>query len=82
MIASTRAAIAKAQALIRDNELKLVNERKRVEEHEGTKGQIQQELDVHTLILESLQAQFATKKLLSEEELRARALGEIEEACQ
>ena len=82
MIVSARAAIAKVQALIHDNELKLVNERKNVEELEAAKGQVQQELDVHTLKLEALQAQFAAKKLLSEEELRARALVEIEEARQ
>jgi len=54
------------------------NERKRVEELEAAKCQVQQELDVHTLKLEALQAQFATKKLLSEEELRAHALAEVE----
>ena len=78
---SAQAAIAKAQALIQDNELKLTNERKRVEELEVAKGQVQQELDVHALKLEALQAQFATKKLLSNEEQRAQALVEIAEAC-
>ena len=41
MIASARAAIAKAQALIQDNELKPANERKRGEELEVAKGQVQ-----------------------------------------
>ena len=82
MIANARAAIAKAQALIHDNELKLANERKRVEELEGAKGHVQQKLDVHNLRLGTLQTQLATKKLLFEEELKARALAEIEEARQ
>ena len=82
VIASAQAAIAKAQALIHDNELKLANERKRVEELEAAKGQVQEELDVHTLKLEAFQPQFVTKKLLPEEELRPRALVEIEEARQ
>ena len=56
VIASAQAAIAKAQALIHDNELKLANERKRVEELEASKGHVQQELDVDTLKLEALQA--------------------------
>ena len=54
--------------------------RERVEELQAAKGQKQQELDVHTLKLGALQ--LATKKLLSEEELRARALAEIEKARQ
>ena len=40
MIASAQAAIAKAQALIRDNELNLANERKKMEELEAAKGQV------------------------------------------
>ena len=53
-----------------------------MEELEAAKGQVQLELKVHTLKLRALQAQLATKKLLSEEELRARALAEIEEVHQ
>ena len=56
VIASARAAIAKTQVLIRDDELKLTNERKRVEELEAAKGQVQQELNIHTLKFEALQA--------------------------
>ena len=52
--ASARAAIAKAQALIYDNELKLMTEKKRVEEFEATKGQVQQELNVYTLKLKGI----------------------------
>ena len=40
VIASARTAIAKTQALIHDNKLKLTNERKRVEEFEAAKGQV------------------------------------------
>ena len=82
MIVSARATIAKVQALIRDNELKVTNEKKRMEELEAAKSHVQQELDVHTSKLEALQAQFAVKKLLSDEELRAKALTEVEKACQ
>ena len=65
MIGSVRAAIAGVQALIHDNELKVANKQKRVEELEAAKSQVQQELDVHTSRLEALQAQLAAKKLLS-----------------
>jgi len=82
VIVSVRAVIAKAQALIHNNELKLANERKRVEELEAAKGQVQQELNVHTLKLGALQAQLATKKFISEEESRAQALAKIKEAHQ
>jgi len=56
VIASARVAIAKTPALIQDHELKFANEKKRVEELETTRGQVQQELDVHALKLEALQA--------------------------
>jgi len=62
VIASARAAIAKAQTLICDNEQKLANEKKKVEKLEATKSRVQQELDVHTSRLEALQAQLASKK--------------------
>ena len=41
VIASARAASAKAQALIHDNKLKVVNEKKRMEELEAAKSQVQ-----------------------------------------
>jgi len=54
LIASARAVIAKVQALIRDNELKVENEKKRIEKLGAAKSQVQLELDVHTLRLEAL----------------------------
>jgi len=44
MIASAQAAIAKVQALIQDNELKLANEKKKVEELEATKHRCRRSL--------------------------------------
>ena len=55
-ITSTRAAIAKVEDLIHDNEQKLANEKKKVEKLEAAKSRVQQELDVHTSKLEALQA--------------------------
>ena len=49
-----------------------------MKELEATKSQVQQELDVHTSRLEALHAQLAAKKLLSDEELRAWTLAEVE----
>ena len=43
VIASARMTIAKAQALIQDHELKLANEKKKVEELEITKHLMQKE---------------------------------------
>ena len=43
IIASARVAIAKAQALIQDHELKLVNEKRKVKELEITKHRVQKE---------------------------------------
>ena len=47
VIASARVAISKVQALIHDNEQKLANEKKKVEELKATKSQVQQELNVY-----------------------------------
>jgi len=82
VIASTRVVIAKAQALIWDNKQKLANEKKRVEEFEATRDQVQQELNVQSSQVEAFQAQLTLKKLLSDEELRVQALAEAEEAWQ
>jgi len=82
VIASARVAIAKAQALIQDHELKLANEKKRVEELESIRHRAQKELEDHSSKLETLRAQLASKTLLSDEELRAQALAKIEVACQ
>ena len=81
IIASARAAIFKAQTLIQDNEQNLAN-KKKVEELETAKSQVQQELTVHSSKMESLQTQYATKKLLSEEELRVQALTQVKKARQ
>ena len=82
VIASAHTAIPKAQALIQDHELKLANEKRKVEKLETTKHQVQQELDVHSSNLKVLQAQLAVKKFLSDKELRVQALAELEEARQ
>jgi len=51
--------------------LKLANEKKKMEELEATKHQVQKELDDHSAKLETLQAHLASKTLLSDEKLRA-----------
>ena len=82
IITSSRAVIAKEQALIQDNEQKLTNKKKKMEEFEAAKSQVQQEINVRTSKLEALLAQLITRKLSSNEELRFRALAEVEEARQ
>ena len=74
IIATAQTAIAKAQALIQVNEQKLVVARKRLEELETARTQVQENLVAHSSRLESLQTQLATKRFLSEEELRVQAL--------
>jgi len=62
------------QALIQVNEQKLAAAaRKRLEELEAAKKRNQEDLTARSSKLEFLQAQLATKKFLSEKELRARA---------
>jgi len=56
VIATTQAAIAKAQALIQVNEQRLAAIRKRLEELEAAKKRIQEDLTAHFSMLESLQA--------------------------
>jgi len=75
-------AIAEAQALIQDHELKLANEKKKVEELQTIRYRVQQELDDYYSKLEALQTQLASKKFLSDQELRVQALAEVEKACQ
>ena len=82
VIASSWVAIAKVQALIQDNEKKLANEKKRANETEAARNRLQQKLNVRSSQLEVLQTQLATKKLLSDEELRVLVLAEVEEAWQ
>ena len=62
--------IVKAQALIQDHELKLVNEKNKVEELEATRHWVQKELDDNSSKLEALRTQLASKKFLSYQELR------------
>ena len=82
VITSAHVAIAKAQALIQDHELRLVNEKRKVEELETTKHRVQKELNDHSSELEALRTQLTSKKFLLEEELRAQALAEIEKVHQ
>ena len=82
VIAMAQATIAKAQALIQVNEQKLAITRKKLEEQETAKMQLQENLAAHSSRLESLQAQLATKRFLSEGELRVQALTEAKKARQ
>jgi len=82
VITTARITIARAQALIEANEQKLVVTRKRLEELETVRTQVQENLTAHSFKLESLQAQLATKRFLSKEELRVQALVEAERARQ
>ena len=68
--------------MIEANEQKLVIARKRLEELETARTQVQENLTAHSSRLESLQAQLAAKRFLSEEELRVQALVEAERARQ
>ena len=56
VIASARAVIAKMQALIYDNEQKLMNEKKKMEEFKAAKSRAQQKLNVRSSQLEAVQA--------------------------
>jgi len=55
---------------------------KRLEKLEAAKKRIQEDLTAHSSKLESLQAQLATKKFLSENELRVQAGAEVEKPRQ
>ena len=68
--------------MIEINEQKLAAARKRLEELENARTQAEECLSAHSFRLESLQAQLATKRFLSEEELRVEALMEAEKARQ
>ena len=54
VITTARITIARAQALIEANELKLVAARKRLEELETARSQVQENLSAHSSKLESL----------------------------
>jgi len=68
--------------LIEVNEQKLATARKKLEELETVKIQAEENVFAHSSRLESLRAQLAAKKFLSEEELRVQALMEVEKARQ
>ena len=67
--------------MIEINEQKLAAARKRLEELETAKIQAEENLSAHSSRLESLQAQLAAKRFLSEE-LRVQALMEAEKTRQ
>ena len=69
VITTARITIARAQALIEANEQKLIAARKRLGELEIVRTHLQENLTAHSSKLESLQAQLATKRFLSKEEL-------------
>ena len=68
--------------MIETNERQLVAARKRLEELETAKAEVEENLSAHFSRLESLQAQLAAKRFLSEEELRVQALMEAKRARQ
>jgi len=68
--------------LIAINEQKLATSEKRLAELEAAKVQVEESLSVNSSELESLRVQLATKRFLSEEELRAQAIMEAEKARQ
>ena len=68
--------------MIETNEQKLVAARKKLEELETVRTQVEENLSAHSSRLESLQAQLAAKRFLSEEEFRVQALMEAEKARQ
>ena len=68
--------------MIETNEQKLVAARKRLEELKTVRIQAEENLSAHSSRLESLQAQLAAKRFLSEEELRVQALVEAKRARQ
>ena len=68
--------------MIEINEQKLAAAKKKLEELEAAKTQAEENLSAHSSRLESLRAQLAAKKFLSEKELRVQALMEAEKARQ
>ena len=64
--------------MIEANEQKLIVVRKKLEELETVRTLVQENLTAHSSKLESLRAQLAARRFLSEEELRVQALMEAE----
>ena len=68
--------------MIQDNKQVIAQEKKRTEELEATRSQVQRELTIHSFGLEALWTQHATKKLLIMEELQNKAMVVAEETRQ
>ena len=68
--------------MIQDNEQTLAREKKKMEELEATRSQVQQEINVQSSRLETIQAQLATKKLFTDEVLQSKLPAEVEETRQ
>ena len=79
-ILDSRAVIARAEAMIVFNEQRLATSEKRLAELEVAKAQAEADLSVRSSELESLRVQ--AQGFLSEADLRARALMEVEKARQ
>ena len=70
------------QAFIQVIEQKFVVVKKKLEKLEVAKKQVQEYLTARSSKLESLQAQLATTKFLSEKNLRVQAFVKFERTCQ
>jgi len=68
--------------LLEDNNQILASEKKKMEELEATRGKAQQEVNAESSELETLRAKLSTRKLLTEEKPRDKAMAEAEEAHQ
>ena len=68
--------------MIAINEKKLATAKKKLEELEAARTQVEENLSTHSSRLEYLRAQLAARRFLSKEELRVQALMEAEKARQ
>ena len=82
VIVSAREAIVRAQALLKTNEQILALKKKKMEKLEATRNKVQLELNAESFELEILRAKLVARKLLTEEELRDKAMAEVEETHQ
>ena len=82
VITSAREAITRAQVLLKDNEQILALEKKRMEELEDNRGKVNLVLNAESSELETLCAKLAAEKLLTKEELRNKAMAEVEKTRQ
>jgi len=81
LITHARDAIAKAQALLDDNEWVLEQEKRRMEEL-SDKNKLDQRLEVESSAVEALQAEYAMEISLTEEEMQAKVMATAEETHQ